>query len=199
MAIATLTKREIIDSHILLGDVYDRYSINRLVCLFNKQMIAKYIYEERRSRQMNANGITIESGIYGIEKDNSTLVFIMKKQNKPFLHFTLQFAPEWLSDGPNDHGVVRIYKDVYDSSIPEKMKYLLYAVYFLEHPHNKPKSLTFSIAYGHSTPLYPTARQPYIDDILRHDEEVKEEMDVITTVLNRLFDEDNVYYIGNYH
>jgi hypothetical protein len=63
---------------------------------------------------------------------------------------------------------------------------------------NQSKPITFSIGYGYSTPIYPDAPQDYIDDVARYDDEVKQEMDAITSVLNKLFDRRNKeYYIGN--
>jgi hypothetical protein len=62
----------------------------------------------------------------------------------------------------------------------------------------EPNPITFSIGYGYSTPIYPDAPQDYIDDVARYDNEIKQEMDVITSVLNKLFDRRNKeYYVGN--
>ena len=69
----------------------------------------------------------------------------------------------------------------------KKHKYTLITV---EIPQNKPNSLVFSINHGITT--------PGIKHELSRDSEIKKEMDVIVTVLNRLFDEHNEeYYIGN--
>jgi hypothetical protein len=47
MALAkSISKKNSIDSHILLGDIFDSYSINKLVGIFNNGTIAKYVQRE---------------------------------------------------------------------------------------------------------------------------------------------------------
>lgn len=195
-----LNKQDIIDSHIILGDILDKHSINRLIFLFNSGLISNYVNEERRASHLINMDVEIKSEVYGINHNNTSLFLIVRKNNEDFIHLTIHLAPDWLSSGLKDKGVIHIVKDVYNKSIHGKKQYLLSAIYYLEHPINKPDSLTFTIAYGHPTPSYPTATPEYISDIAKYDKEVEEEMDVITRVLNKLFDEDNVeFYIGNYH
>ncbi len=114
------SKKDIINSHILLGDVLDRYSINRLVFLFKSGIITNYINEERNAHQLNNNNIHIFSEVYGINDRNTSLFLIIKKQNEDFIHLTIHLAPEWLSSGLKDKGVIHIVKDIYNKSIHRK-------------------------------------------------------------------------------
>lgn len=71
-----------------------------------------------------------------------------------------------------------------------KFKKHKYSLITVKTPENKPNSLVFSLNHGITT--------PGIKEEYSHDEEIKKEIDIIITVLNRLFDEDNhEYYIGN--
>lgn len=195
-----LTKKNIINSHLLFGDIFDLYSINRVVNLFTTGTIARYVEQERTNNNLSNVGVDIISYIYGTNTGNTTLHLQIKKQKKDFIHLSIHLAPGWLTSGTKDNGIVHIYKDIYDTNVYKKKKYLLYAIYRLEHPPNKPGSLQFSIDHGYSTTSYPSASPNFNSDIKQYDSEVKQEMDVITNVLNKLFDEDNIdYYIGDYH
>jgi len=49
----TLTKNNAIKSHILLGNIFDANTINKLVGLFNNGTIAKYVEDERAINNLN--------------------------------------------------------------------------------------------------------------------------------------------------
>jgi len=86
--------------------------------------------------------------------------------------------------------MIHIYKNIYKQLNKKINKKLLYALISVEQPSNKPNSLVFSIDDGYNTPSVENAEL--------YDPEIQSEMNVIITVLNRIFDEDNNdYYIGN--
>jgi len=200
MAQQSLSKQNIINSHKLLSNIYDMNSINHLIHIFNTNIISKYIEKERLNKKLNNTDVYIESSIYGTNKNNTTLQLKIIKNGEDFIHLSIHLAPGWLTAGLNDNGIVHIYKDIYNTHVSKKKKYVLYAIYRLEHPPNKSDSLQFSIDHGYSTTSYPLASSNFNSDIKQYDKEVKKEMDVITNVLNKLFDEDNIdYYIGDYH
>jgi len=144
--------------------------------------------------------VNITSFVYGTKRSDTTLHLQIKKENEDFIHLSMHMAPEWLSTGEKDNGIVHIYKDVYEKYVSKRKAYTLYAIYSLSHPPNKPNSLIFSITQGYSTSLYPSAPSSFQSAIVKYDDDVKREMDIITIVLNKLFDEDNIdYYIGDYH
>ena len=89
---------------------------------------------------------------------------------------------------PKKQGPIHFVKNVY-SKKDEDGKKLEYALILITQPENKPKSLEFSIADGYTTKL---------NNAHLYDFELHQEMNVIITVLNRIFDEDNKdFYIGN--
>lgn len=203
---AELSKAEVIQSNKLLGHVLGVDTIHHLIELFDTGRIAEYIQQERFIHHLDPNHVEIESKLYGTNDENTSLLIIIRKHGKPFIHLSIHVAPKTLKKGNKEKGVVHIYKDIYDKFIDKSKPYLLYAIYYLQQVENEPidesknqpKSITFSIGYGYSTPIYPDAPQDYIDNVERYDDEVKQEIDVITSVLNKLFDRHNKeYYIGD--
>jgi hypothetical protein len=182
----------VIESHKLLWEFLDTTMINKLVNLFDKtdnssnEKIRKYIENERIAQGLNTSGITVKSEVYGYDDSNSTLYLMIKKNNIDFLHLTIHLSPK--SFNPKDAGLIHMFKNFYKTptfSITKKKKYVLISIKRQSH---KPNSLFFSIEDGYTTA---------INDAHLYDPEIQQEMNVIITVLNRLFDEDNKdFYIG---
>ena len=75
-------------------------------------------------------------------------------------------------------------------STSKKIRKKLYALISVSQPISKPNSLEFTLTYGKYTNFIPNHN--------KYDSEIQKEMDVIITVLNRIFNEDDkIYYIGN--
>ena len=189
-------RSKIMQSHVLFGKFLDADIINKLIQLFDNKntnvgkndKITKYIEDERRKQGLDDTNVLIESEVYGYDKQNSTLYLSIKKNNKDFIHLTIHIAPKELK--PSKTGLIHIYKEIYkniNTSIPRQ---LLYALISVKQPIDKPNSLEFSIADGYNTVGIHNAHL--------YDPEIQQEMNVIITVLNNLFDEKNEeYYIGN--
>jgi hypothetical protein len=92
---------------------------------------------------------------------------------------------------PGSSGVIHFYKNIYEPKIKIKNKYRLYAIIEVKQPPGKSNSLEFTIADGYNTPTS-------VPNVTVYNTDIQKEMDVIITVLNRLFDEKNKeFYIGN--
>jgi hypothetical protein len=194
----------IIQSQKLFWNFLDSTMMNKLVHLFDENSsnshmkITNIIEKERNKQGLDSSDVSGISEVYGHiltnpkADKNPTLYFGIKKYAKDFLHLTIHLAPGSLK--ANANGPIHFYKTVYEikGSVNNQdlsNKKLLYAIILVSHPANKPKSLEFSIGDGYTTPGIKDA--PY-------DHELQQEMNVIITVLNRLFDEDNSeFYIGN--
>lgn len=82
-------------------------------------------------------------------------------------------------------------KPKYSSTQKRKLGHYTYAHIKIHRPVNKPHSLFFTIEDGKTTDM---------NNANKYNAIIQEEMDVIITVLNRMFNEDNSeYYIGNYY
>jgi hypothetical protein len=106
--------------------------------------------------------------------------------HKDFLHFSIHIAPKNLD--LKHSGMIHMYKNVYNIQEKKRNK-KLYALIKINIPENKPNSLVFSIADGYNT--------PEIKNEDSYEKELQQEMDVIITVLNKLFDEkERNFYLG---
>lgn len=192
-----LVRNNIIQTQKLLTQFLDTNRVNTLIHLFDCSdntynsddlKIRKYIEDERKLRGMDDTITTIKSSIYGYNKGNTSFNLKIYKHNELYLHLSIHISPNRLE--PKHNGMIHIYKDIYkqlNNSTPNRA---LYALISVKQPNNKPNSLEFSIADGYTTPNSKNAAQ--------YDPDIQKEMDVIITVLNRIFDEDNTkYYIGN--
>ena len=178
-------------SQLRFNILFDRFIINRLNVLFkNNGKVTDFIKEERRKRELDEIYTTIESSVYGTNKMNTTLQIMIKKHGKDFIHLSIHLAPEFLGIGKKDSGMIHIVKDIYSSIVSRKKDHLIHAIYSIEKVPDMHHSLHFSIQYRYST--------PYNNELVyQYDDEIKKEMDVITTVLNQLFDEnDSEHYVG---
>ena len=170
----------------------DSNMINKLVHLFDDESknsnvkISNYIENERQIQGLDMTHVTISGEVYGQKEAKPTLHLGIKKNNKDFLHLSLHLSIDTLN--PKNQGPIHFLKNVYckKGNVGKK---LAYALILIRQPENKPKSLEFSIADGYSTKL---------NNAHLYDYELQQEMKVIITVLNRIFDEDNKeFYIGN--
>jgi hypothetical protein len=189
-------RNKIIQSQILLENFLEVDIINKLVHLFDdthdnyldkRYKITSYIEEERKLQGLNDSNVEIVSYVYDYNRKNSTLYLGIKKNSQDFIHLTIHLIPSALD--PNHSGIIHIFKDIYKNKTTRRTRPLIYSLISVEKLTSKPNSLKFSIDYGYNT--------PGISNSHMYDPEIQEEMDVIINVLNRLFDEDDEYYIGN--
>ena len=142
---------------------------------------------------MDNTGVIIESEVYGENNNNSSLYLNIKKNNNDFIHLTIHLSVKNLD--PKDSGVIHIFKNIYKTKKSGTIKTViekktLYTLISVLQPLSKPNSLEFSITHSY-IPLS-------ISNTLLYEPEIKEEINVIINVLNKLFDEDNTeFYIGN--
>ena len=86
---------------------------------------------------------------------------------------------------------MKIKKTQIGQHVKTKLKQKYRSLIWVKIPDNKPKSLEFSMEKGYN-------RTTGVNKAHIYDPALKAEMDVIITVLNRIFDEDNKeYYVGN--
>lgn len=194
-------RNKIIQSQVIFGNFLDSEITNKLINLFDEnnkenESIVKYIESERKRRGYNSSNIIIRSEVYGEKKYNrhqginiqthNLLVEILKDKN-PLLHLTIHLIPTTLN--PNMSGIFHIYKNIYEKRVSSRQRYKLYALISVSQPINKPESLEFSITNGYNTPST-------VPNIKEYDSDLQKEMDVIITVLNRIFNQNNTeYYI----
>jgi hypothetical protein len=183
-------RQQIINSHALFLKYLDSNNINKLIHLFTNGDIIKYIDDERKIRGLYDPNLTIKSILFGTDKNDSTLLLEIKKNNKVLVHISIHLVAKQFN--PQHTGLIHMYKNIHKLKKKNILKKpLLYALIKVEHPVNKPHSLSFSIADGYTT-------NQSIKNAAKYDPEIQKEMDVIITVLNRIFDEDNKdYYIGD--
>jgi hypothetical protein len=189
-----LRRNKIIQSHVLLGNFLDSYSINKLINLFDKnnksdESIVKYIENERKLRNYNSSNIEIKSEIYDINVKKPTLLLKIIINRIEFIHLSIHLIANELK--PKNTGIIHFKKDIYKYLDNNTQNKLLYALIYVTEPANRPNSLLFSIADGYNTPSNVKNTQIY-------DPELQQEMDAIIAVLNNLFDETNIeFYIGD--
>ena len=189
---------DIFKTHALLIDFLTADIINTLVHLFDEtccdgehfthRTITGFIEEERRLRGLDSNDVEIRSKAEKKPniKGNSSFVLDIKKRGQPFIHFTIHLVSH--TQDPSREGMLHIVKDIYTVIRSRRDFDKYYALLKVEKPNRK--SLRFSIADGYDTVGSPLAAQ--------YDEEVKQEMDVIVAVLNKMFDACNDdYFVGD--
>ena len=192
-------RNHIIQSQKILWNFLDSDTINTLVGLFDtrntitsKTKIEKYIEDERKKRGLEDINIKVKSGVYDENNKDYTLLIDILKDDKKFVHLSIHLSPQSLK--PQDTGVLHIVKNIYNDKQPnlsgKSVKRLKAALISVQHPANKPHSLVFTLADGYTT-------SPKIQHTNLYDPDLQKEMDIIIAVLNRLFDEDDEYYVGN--
>ncbi len=196
---STFTNRNaIIKSHIEFGKFLDTDIINKLVHLFSEKTpkyansnykITKFIVDERKIRGLDDSNIKIVSEVYGETDNNSTLYLAIKKNNINIIHLSIHLLVKSLNS--KNSGIIHIAKNIYPTIRTfKRKKHKPYALISVKQPIGKPRSLEFSIEDGYNTIGAPNAEI--------YDPMIQQEMDVILTVLNRIFDEDNKeFYIGD--
>lgn len=179
-------REEIIKSQKLFWSFLDSNIINKLIHLFDDadestDKISKYIENERIVRGLDY--VSIKSIVYYDKKEKPNLLLELLNGNKCFLHITIHLSPD--SFNKNRTGPIHIFKNIYRKTkrINTKDKYSLIRV---STPIGKPYSLEFSIPDGYKTPGVNT-----------NEKQLQEEMDVIIYVINRIFDENDPYYVGD--
>lgn len=198
-SISNFTHPLIIQSHRSLGPFLDRFMINRLNALFkNNGRVTEFVKEERRRRGLDEANTTVESMVYGTDRNNSTFLLIIKRDGKEFIHLTIHLSPKELGFTIKSTGIVHIVKNIYNKHVSRKKDYLAKSTYAVYQPQGKPHSLQFRIVERYTMPEIPE-KPKSVPMINQYDDEVKQEMDVLTSVLNKLFDEDDrEHYVGDY-
>jgi hypothetical protein len=166
------------------------HTINAMVYLFNPNNednvlnIGRYIQNERKRQIIDINTtVRIISDVYDVGRGNPTLYLGIIKDGVEFIHLNFHLCVRSWEDHPA--GLLHISKDIYPKNKCTKKSPC--AMIFMK--QDLPDSIFFSIPsqYYHTDIEYPI-----------YDDEIKKEMDVIITVLNRLFDEKNKrFYVGN--
>jgi hypothetical protein len=82
-----INRDKIIKSQKLFGNYLDSEIINRLINLFDENnktnnSIVKYVEDERKEEGLSNLNITIKSKVYGTNKNNSTLILKIFKEDK---------------------------------------------------------------------------------------------------------------------
>ena len=184
-----ITKRGItMNSQKILGNFLDKYTINKLVNLFDENNklednITKYIENERASNGLNNNNVEIKSKVYGTNKNKTSLILKIFKNGIQYIHLTIHLVSDSLN--PANSGIIHIKKNIF--KVSQSKQYKLYTLISIK--QSTPKSLEFSLANGLNTP-------PNVLNSTKYDPELKKEMKVIIDVLNKLFDENNPLYVG---
>ena len=193
-----IERNRIIQSHKLLGNFLDRYSVNHLIQLFNYNLINRYIETERIAQSLDNKNIAIICNLYGEDKKNFSIYIGIKKNNIDFIHLSIHLKPNNLN--ADKHGMIHFCKDIFiqvykkDSKLSDrKIKTILskriYVPIFIYQPTDKPKSLEFYIDDTYKVTNFENAD--------KYDNDLNREMKAILNVLNRLFNEkDTEYYIG---
>jgi hypothetical protein len=188
-------RNKIIKSQLLLGNFLNVDIINKLIHLFDETSInstpkiKNYIVNERKLRGLD-NYITVTSEVYGTDMNNSTLHLQLKKDGNDFIHLSIHLVMQKLE--PHNSGMIHIAKNIYKKKNIRSKKIKSYAIILVEQRPDKPNSLHFSIGDGYIT--------PHVKNANIYDPLIEQEMDVIITVLNNIFDEDKPeFYIGIKH
>jgi len=187
-------RSDILESQLLLIRFLTADIMDVLVHLFSEECcenrdkhitIAKLIKDERAHQKL-ADDVTILSYAYKnkTRDGSSNLLLNIYKHGKEFLHLTIHLSPNTLH--PKDAGLLHFLKDIYTTKITSRKYERHYALIKVEQPH--PDSLHFSIGDGYHTPGAKNA--------MIYDKEVQQEMNVVITVLNRLFDSSDEYFVG---
>ena len=176
----------IIESQKIFWSFLDSNIINNLIHLFDDtdpspDKISKYVENERKIRGLDYE--TIVGKVYREDDLGYNLLLEIIKDNKRFLHISFHITPN--SFNINKYGPIHIYKNTYKEGhmVTKKKRYSLIKVSI---PDDKPNSLVFSIPDGYKT-----------EGVNINEKHIEEEMDIIISVLNNIFDEKHEYYIGN--
>ena len=197
----------ILQSQKLFGSFLDRYSINKIIQLFdntrNIPKIVKYVEAERLAMGLKTTNIHIKSELDIHNKDDITLHMRVMKNNKELLHLSMHFYVKSLT--PQESGVLHFYKNIYRKTNENKSKKALrqynkqfYALILVHQPEGKQNSLEFSVVDEYTMPgVHYIQTFDNIKTQKDMDNVLQQEMDAIIRVLNRIFDETQPeYYVG---
>lgn len=178
-------RKNILETQPTLCSFLDSNMVNLLVHLFDKSSlndnvpkISNYIQNERILQGLNNSNIRILHKVYGLKNGRPSFHLGIEKNKKEILHLTIHLCVEHLNS--ENAGVIHMYKNIYKTT--SKKNSSLYVLIHISQIKDKPNSLHFSINEDTTTG--------------RHDAEIKKELDIIISVLNKLFDENNKEYIG---
>jgi hypothetical protein len=201
-----LIKRDmIIQTHKQFTTFLNANIINRLVHLFkdgasntNSEKISNLLKDILIYRNIDISNIVIKGEVYGEDKTNSTLYLGIKKNNMEFLHLTIHLGPKNLNAA--HHGVIHFYKDIYQTLLlnqynlkPRTVRKIfgkyLYTLITVNTSLDKPNSLEFSIDDEQFMP-------PGIENVTQYQSELQTYMDAILDVLNTIFYEKSISFVG---
>jgi len=195
---STISLQNIANSHKHLGSFFNGWNINRLIYLFDSKPsyndpihnIAAYIHEEHKRRGINTSNLYVKSRVHGITnpKPDPMCIVEIKYNKKTLVHLTIHLAPEQLK--ASAHGMIHLVKNIYQNSKKYGTLKNGGRVRLLATKSNNSKSLFFTIMDGRAPPLQGNIS---LDPI------IQQEMDVLVSVLNKLFDEhDREHYVGDF-
>lgn len=193
-----LKRNGIIQSQKQFIKYLNKRMINKLINLFSGKnpKIIKYVQDERATRRLKNDTITVTSNVYGEKDDNSSFEIVIMKTNIRLLHISIHLSVSKLK--PNDTGIIHIMKDIFKTA--PKIIYqnkMLYALISVKQPVNKLNSLEFSIDDGYVTPSMPNRNANNTELHNELDTMIQPEMDAIIAVLNTIFDETKPeFFIG---
>ena len=186
-----LSRNSVILSQLLFWKFLNTDMINKLINLFGMPgvngEIVHHIATERAARGLDMCGVVISSHVYGFDNKNSTIILEIVKNGIAFLHLSIHLRPTAFNS--KSAGPIHMRKEIYSTYSPKPPRKTQYVSIFVCQPKDKPNSLEFAII-NQSTSALPITHV--------HECELRDEMDVIIAVLNRLFDQDNkAFYIGD--
>jgi hypothetical protein len=204
-------RKDILDSHKLFIEYLNSDILNKLIQLFDasnpndkSKKISNYIQEERKYHRLNESNITYVSEVYGEDRNKPSLHLQMKKNNKDILHLSIHLTLSSITPETNA-GIVHIKKNLYKPLTRKERKIVEYVDILVKTHTNKPHSLEFFTVDRHLKNMINNSK--YINfkinksiykNFEEFEPEIQQEINVILTILNRLFDENNPeYYIGN--
>lgn len=190
-------RKEIIEGQKQLVEFLDAERFNKLVHVFDEKVedehnILRYIEEERRQRGLSSENVTMDSFVYGYNRANpgdrgATFIVTIKKGGINYVHLSIHIAPRGLE--PKDQGIIHLYKDVYGAKLKKGKKHPAYTLVHVSRSPDKPNSLHFYRTDGDVTDVDKSKGD--------YDADLSLEMDILLSVLNRMFDEDDKdHYIG---
>jgi hypothetical protein len=190
------SRREIIDTHKQFCNFLDAKLVNKLVHLFESNIISKYIEDERIFQGMNTSNVIITSNVDIEGKDGPSLYLNIKKHNLDYIHLSIHLCIKDLE--PAKQGIVHMVKNVFKNPMRytnisksklRKLKPRMYALIGVRQSTNNPNSLEFTIEDEYLTTDISGANT--------NESQLQQEMKAILKVLNRLFKKEKTkYYIG---
>jgi hypothetical protein len=189
-------RRRIHRSHLLLSRFMSLHTINQLLHIFDPIIlnddvtthhIRKYILNENTKQGINMNKRNLSiSTVVSDPANNPTCIAKILYHGRPFLHLSIHLAPT--DKEIDNHGMIHLVKDYYcvgRKVMPIGECRVRIKVTSID---DKPGSLSFELNDDIPPPAdADTSMEPIM----------KTEMDILMTVLNRLFNQNEPwYYVG---